>query len=123
VSEQEDARAGTLTALRLTLRARCAELTASIAEGRRSDRPVSPDKAIGRLTRQDAMQQQQMSAELIRRHEQDLIRVQKALHAIDDGTYGLCQRCGDPIAAARLNAVPHASHCVRCAEQPSDRRR
>jgi DnaK suppressor protein len=115
--------AASLAGLRQRLQARGAELTALIAEGHRSDQPVSPDTAIGRLTRQDAMQQQQMAAELIRRHEQELIRVQKALQAIDEGTYGRCQRCGEPIAAARLNAMPHASHCVPCAERQSPGRR
>lgn len=45
------------TEFRPRLEARRAELTRSIEEGRRADQPVSPDKAIGRLTRQDAIQQ------------------------------------------------------------------
>ena len=105
----------TLAGLRDRLTTRRAELTRLIDEGRRADEPVSPDKAIGRLTRQDALQQQQMSAELIRRHEQELARVQRALRAIDEGTYGLCRRCGEPIAPARLEAMPDAVVCVPCA--------
>jgi DnaK suppressor protein len=111
--------AAALAAFRRRLDERRAELTALIAEGRRADVPVSPDTAIGRLTRQDALQQQQMSAELRRRYEQELVRVQKALHAIDEGTYGICQRCEEPIAAARLHAMPHATLCVECAERQS----
>ena len=105
-------------AFRLRLEERRGELTRVIADGRRSDQPVAPDKAIGRLTRQDALQQQQMSAELIRRHEAELAAIERALGRIDDGTFGLCQRCHQPIAAARLQAMPYASVCVRCAEQP-----
>jgi DnaK suppressor protein len=108
-----------LGGFRRRLEERRDELTALIAEGRRADQPVSPDKAIGRLTRQDALQQQQMSAALVRRNEQELHRVQRALHAIDAGTYGLCQRCGSPIAAARLQAMLYASLCVHCADRQS----
>lgn len=107
------------TEFRPRLEARRAELTRSIEEGRRADQPVSPDKAIGRLTRQDAIQQQQMAAELTRRHEQELLRVEYALRAIEAGTYGICQRCEEPIALARLDAMPYATLCVRCAERQS----
>ena len=108
-----------MSAFRSRLEARREELAALVAEGRRADAPIAPDKAIGRLTREDALQQQQMSAELVRRHEQELLRVEKALEAIDAGTYGQCQRCGEPIAEARLNAMPHATICVACAGRRS----
>lgn len=114
--------AASLGGFRRRLEERRDELVALIAQGRRADQPVSPDKAIGRLTRQDALQQQQMSAALIRRYEQELNRVQIALQTIDAGTYGLCQRCGEPIAAARLNAMPYASHCVQCAGRQASER-
>lgn len=34
-----------------------------------------------------------------------------------DGTYGLCTRCGEPIEARRLRALPAAEHCLRCADE------
>jgi DnaK suppressor protein len=103
--------------MKLRLQARARELEALVRAGRQLDQPVAPDKAIGRLTRQDALQQQQMSVELIRRYEGELVRVRQALQRLDDGTYGLCQRCGEPIAPARLNAMPHATVCVACADR------
>lgn len=115
--------AAALTELRRRLEERRLELRTLIEEWRRSDQPVSPDKAIGRLTRQDALQQQQMSAELARRYELELVRVQNALEALEQGTYGICQRCGEPIAAARLNAMPHATVCVLCADRATHGRR
>jgi len=112
-----------VTRVRDRLEARRAELTGLIANARASDEPVAPDKALGRLTRQDALQQQQMAAELMRRHEQELVRIQHALRAITEGTYGLCQRCREPIAAARLEAMPYAVLCVGCADRrPAPRR-
>jgi DnaK suppressor protein len=115
--------ASALAAFRRRLEQRRTELTSLIEEGRQADQPVSPDKAIGRLTRQDALQQQQMSAELIRRYEQERVLVEQALDAMDAGTYGRCQRCDEPIAVARLDAMPHARICIRCAGgQARDRR-
>ena len=43
--------------------------------------------------------------------------VQAALERIDNGTYGACDACGKPIAAARLQAIPEATRCVSCAER------
>ena len=36
---------------------------------------------------------------------------------IDAGTYGRCDRCGETIAPARLEALPHTRHCVSCPPQ------
>lgn len=40
--------------------------------------------------------------------------VDGALARLDDGSYGTCIRCGRPIAAARLEALPWAAHCIDC---------
>ena len=41
--------------------------------------------------------------------------VDAALRRVDAGTYGVCERCGQPIAAARLDARPFARYCMACA--------
>ena len=38
----------------------------------------------------------------------------RAIRHIDDGNYGTCERCGNPIEAARLKALPHALLCMDC---------
>ena len=43
--------------------------------------------------------------------------VESALAKLDDGTYGTCEGCGDPIAEARLEAMPAARHCINCASK------
>jgi len=40
--------------------------------------------------------------------------VKEALHRLDDGCYGVCERCGQPIALARLEALPAARRCLDC---------
>jgi len=43
--------------------------------------------------------------------------IQAALGRIDDGTYGDCEVCGEPINPARLEALPIARRCVCCQEE------
>jgi len=43
-----------------------------------------------------------------------ITKVEHALHKFEEGTYGLCDDCGQPIAPARLEALPEASRCVDC---------
>ena len=47
--------------------------------------------------------------------------IDSALAKIDDGTYGLCSRCGREIPEERLQAVPYATLCVSC-KQIEERR-
>jgi RNA polymerase-binding protein DksA len=43
-----------------------------------------------------------------------LQNVNEALHKFDNGTYGICERCGNEIPEKRLRALPEATHCVEC---------
>jgi DnaK suppressor protein len=40
--------------------------------------------------------------------------IEYALRQTQEGTYGICERCGEPIDPARLEAVPEATMCVKC---------
>ncbi len=40
--------------------------------------------------------------------------IDRALAKMDAGTYGVCERCGNPIPKARLKALPYAALCVAC---------
>ena len=44
-----------------------------------------------------------------------LSKVEDAMTRIDDGTYGICDVCGEAIPVARLEALPYTKMCVRCA--------
>ena len=45
----------------------------------------------------------------------EIERVRASLAAIEDGTYGVCSECGATISAERLEALPEATRCRRCA--------
>ena len=46
----------------------------------------------------------------------ELQGIDEALQRITQGTYGICERCGEPIAEGRLEALPAAVLCIACAE-------
>jgi DnaK suppressor protein len=48
--------------------------------------------------------------------------IDQALERLDDGSYGRCQSCGQPIPAERLRALPWAALCVPCSSRPAHRR-
>jgi DnaK suppressor protein len=47
----------------------------------------------------------------------EIMLIRQALARLDAGTYGLCVSCGEPIAAARLEALPFAARCINCAQE------
>jgi DnaK suppressor protein len=50
-----------------------------------------------------------------------LREISDALQRIDQGTYGTCMECEEPISSKRLEAVPWARHCVTCQERIANR--
>ena len=77
--------------------------------------PVKLDQqSVGRVSRIDAIQEQQMAVASLAQAEQQLGMIERALARIEDGDYGVCQECGEAIAAARLQAQPWASLCIEC---------
>lgn len=45
----------------------------------------------------------------------EIVETRAALARVEQGTYGYCDRCGGPIAARRLEALPTATRCISCA--------
>ena len=43
--------------------------------------------------------------------------IEEALFRMEKGTYGICRDCGEPIAPARLNAIPWTRVCITCKEK------
>ena len=80
--------------------------------------PIQLNGTMGRISRNDAIQVQQMALEIKRRREERLIRIQTAFSRMDKGTYGDCCRCHNRINEARLDTIPDVVLCIRCASQP-----
>jgi DnaK suppressor protein len=107
-----------LAAIAARLRARREELLRLTAAHQEESQPVEVDQSsAGRLTRMDALQSQAMAAEVERRREIEVARIQDALARIEQGEYGYCASCGEPIAPRRLELDPATPLCVNCAER------
>ena len=107
-----------LRQLLITERAKLAEEIKSIAR----DAATSPRDASGDLSAY-TIHMADMAADTYDRElnmniassEQELLyQIDDALKRLDDGSYGICQQCNQPIAMSRLKAVPYASMCIAC---------
>ena len=77
---------------------------------------VQLDQAkVGRLSRMDALQAQAMAKASGQRRAMQLREIDAALRRIDDGSYGDCERCEEPVDPRRLDADPTARLCIDCA--------
>ncbi len=78
--------------------------------------PVSPDPSIGRLTRNDAMQDQQVALQQRRRLNAEKIQIDAALERIRKGSFGICALCKGDINMQRLYLMPTSPLCIPCME-------
>ena len=104
-----------LEEIREHLRERRDKLAGQLPSLKESTKPIPPDDALGRLTRLDAIQQQEISRNTLRQVRGQLAQLESALSQIDSPEFGLCAECFNPIPAGRLMAMPGATHCVNCA--------
>ena len=61
--------------------------------------------------------EQEFTLSLMESEEDTLEQIEASLERIEDGTYGQCEECGVKIPKTRLNAIPYATLCVKCASQ------
>ncbi len=94
-----------------------AQLQASISVSEADGDTVAPDNAIGRLTRMEALQASAMSAATRARQKKRLRQVERALKRLEEGDYGTCYTCGEPIPSGRLEYMPETRVCVSCARR------
>jgi DnaK suppressor protein len=68
------------------------------------------DQASGNNEVHIALKLKQTDAKILQAIEEALVRIEK-------GTYGICRDCGEPIAAARLEAIPWTRVCITCKQK------
>ena len=82
-------------------------------------KPVSPDNAIGRLTRMEAISSKSINEAALGKARDTRSQLERALANIDTPDFGLCRECDEPIPYARLMILPETDLCVKCAENTS----
>lgn len=106
----------TLARFRARIETRLAELAEEDARGRSGQATVELDQqAVGRLSRQDALQSQAMARATHARRDVERRRLRAAVKRIEDGDFGICEDCGEEIGAGRLELDPGATRCISCA--------
>ena len=107
-----------LRQLLITERIKLVEEIRSIAK----DASTSPREASGDLSAYTVHMadmaadtyERELSMNIASSEQQILYQIDEALKRLDDGSFGLCQQCNQPIAMSRLKAVPYASLCIEC---------
>lgn len=99
-----------------------AELDVIADEGASGAAVVELDQSrVGRLSRMDAMQAQAMAQASEQRRAETQRRIAAALRRLDDGEYGDCRDCGEPIDPRRLQFDPTVQLCIDCADKSESR--
>ena len=80
-------------------------------------KPITPDSSLGRLTRQEMIQEQQVNEHALHEAEIKVNKLKYALQKVDKEDYGICVECEEEIFFERLMLVPESSHCVSCKEE------
>jgi len=80
-------------------------------------RPIAPDCSLGRLTRMEAMAEQEVSQKILDESKLRLTRLQNALSRIDKPMFGICIECEEEIGIERMKIRPESVRCVACASE------
>jgi DnaK suppressor protein len=123
MSENPELTPAALAELRTALLRRQAELRQEIANLRRSENvPVDQPEDVTYNDPSDAgdtsvdLQDREDTTEALHALQAQLEEVEHALTKFENGTYGICERCGRPIPLARLRVLPEARYDVEYEE-------
>ena len=107
-----------IEAFKKQLADRKAELEQIAATAKAGQGTVELDQTReGRLSRMDALQNKAMSDASERRRKLELQRIANAFKRIEDGEFGYCGECGEPIGLKRLQIDPTTVLCIECAQE------
>ena len=107
--------------LRVLVENELASLDQHIEELKRRCEPISPDNAIGRLSRMEAIGERGVHQTALAAATERQRALQLAMQRIDgDEYYGLCERCDEPIPLARLMLMPESRYCVSCLQSDEE---
>lgn len=77
---------------------------------------LSPDDRFDEVDQASSEYMQAFSFRLRGRERHLMNKIEIALRKIEDGTYGVCEECEEPISTRRLEARPEAPLCIQCKE-------
>lgn len=90
------------------------QLRIELAQLKEHTKPISPENAIGRLSRMDAINNKTINDAALREKKQRLAKLEDAFKRSDLEDFGVCKRCKKGIPLGRLMYMPESSFCVKC---------
>ena len=78
-------------------------------------KPVAPDCSLGRLTREEALNEQMMNKKVLNQSNLTLTRLKNAQKRVDHEVFGICIECEESIGIGRMMVRPESVRCVECA--------
>lgn len=87
----------------------------AILDYKESTKPISPENAIGRVSRMDAINNKSVVEAALRKAKEKHNKLKLVLDKVEDTDFGLCMRCGGEIPIGRILLMPQSRNCVRCA--------
>ncbi|PIE44266.1 MAG: hypothetical protein CSA50_01410 [Gammaproteobacteria bacterium] len=100
--------------LKADLLARRGELEIRLAKIKKDiSQPLNQDSAEQAIE----LENEEVLGAIGREVEDEINKINRALIRIDEGVYGECLDCGNPIPEARLRVRPYSSRCIECAEK------
>ncbi len=87
----------------------------SIEDYRDMTKPISPENAVGRMSKMDTMNNKSVAEAALRQAEVKLINLHNVLISINGEDFGLCLKCQKPIPIGRILLMPQSRYCVNCA--------
>ena len=87
-----------------------------IKEYRELTKPISPDSAIGRISRMDAINNKSVAEANLRQAESKLRNLKRVFSQLGSKEFGICLKCKQPIPIGRILIRPESLLCVNCAQ-------
>ena len=78
-------------------------------------KPVAPDCSLGRLTREEALNEQMMNKKVLSEATLTLTRLNNAKLRVNHPMFGICVECEESIGIGRMMIRPESVRCVECA--------
>ena len=103
------------TTLEETIQTNIATLKNQILSLEEKTKPIAPDCSLGRLTRLEAMGEQDVANKVLDKARVRLTRLNNALQRIDKPMFGICIECDEEIGFGRMSVRPESVRCVACA--------
>ncbi len=101
--------------IKATIEDELSSIKEQISQLQEKAKPVAPDCSLGRLTRMEAMGEQEVSQKILDETLLRQTRLRNALSRIDSEMFGICIECEEEIGFERMKIRPESVRCVGCA--------